>query len=92
MRAENVPAGPPGAVALVPLHPAVEQKLTVHPQWPSFVSERGRSMRYGAECCPKTIALQRRFAGVPLDPKYARHDIDDIVTAIRKVIPTIIRS
>ena len=91
MRTENVPAGAPSAVALVPLHPSVEQKLTVHPNWPSFVSERGRSMRYGAECCPKTTALQHRFAGIALDPKYTRHDIDDIVAAVRKVYPAVTR-
>jgi 8-amino-3,8-dideoxy-alpha-D-manno-octulosonate transaminase len=91
MRAENVPAGAPSAVALVPLHPSVEQKLTVHPNWPSFVSERGRSMRYGAECCPKTTALQHRFAGIALDPKYSCHDIDDIVAAVRKVYPAVTR-
>jgi 8-amino-3,8-dideoxy-alpha-D-manno-octulosonate transaminase len=91
MRAENVPAGAPSTVALVPIHPAVQQKLTVHPEWPSFVSERGRSMRYGAECCPKTIAIQHRFAGVPLDPKFTRRDIDDIVAAIRKVYPAVSR-
>jgi len=91
MRAENVPAGAPSAVTLVPLHPAVEQKLTVHPDWPSFVSERGRSMRYGAECCPKTTALQNRFAGVMLDPKFTRRDIDDIVAATRKVYPAVAR-
>jgi 8-amino-3,8-dideoxy-alpha-D-manno-octulosonate transaminase len=90
MRAENVPASPPLAVALVPLQPAVENKLTAHPNWPSFVSERGRSMRYGAECCPKTTALQRRFAGVSLDPRFTRRDIDDIVAAIRKVYPTVV--
>jgi 8-amino-3,8-dideoxy-alpha-D-manno-octulosonate transaminase len=89
MRAENVPANPPVAVALVPLQPAVEQKLTTHPNWPSFVSERGRSIRYGAECCPRTIAIQHRFAGITLDPKYSRRDVDDIVTAIRKVYPAV---
>jgi 8-amino-3,8-dideoxy-alpha-D-manno-octulosonate transaminase len=92
MRAENVPANPPGAVALVPLHPSVEQKLTTHPNWPSFVSERGRSIRYGADCCPKTIAIQHRFAGIPLDPKYTRRDVDDIVEAIRKVYPAVARA
>jgi 8-amino-3,8-dideoxy-alpha-D-manno-octulosonate transaminase len=92
MRAENVPGGPPSAVALVPLHPAVEQKLTSHPDWPSFSSERGRSMRYGAECCPKTITIQRRFAGIPLDPRYSHRDTDDIVAAIRKVYPTVVRA
>ena len=90
MRAENVPAGSPSAVALVPLHPAVEQKLTAHPDWPSFVSERGRSIRYGAACCPKTTALHHRFAGIALDPKFTRHDIDDIVAAIRKVYPAVV--
>jgi dTDP-4-amino-4,6-dideoxygalactose transaminase len=89
MRAENVPATAPSAVALVPLHPSVEQKLTTHPRWPSFVSERGRSIRYGAECCPKTTAIQHRFAGVALDPKYSHRDIDDIVAAIRKVYPAV---
>jgi hypothetical protein len=79
-------------VALVRLHPSVEQKLTTHPNWPSFVSERGRSVRYGAECCPKTIAIQHRIAGIPLDPKYARGDVDDIVAAIRKVDPSVARS
>ena len=53
------------------------------------MSDRGRSMRYGAECCPKTIALQRRFAGVPLDPKYTRQDVDDIVAAVRKAYPEV---
>jgi hypothetical protein len=76
----------------VPLHPSVEQKLTTHPNWPSFVSERGRSMRYGAECCPKTVAIQHRFAGIAIDPKYTRHDIDDIVAAVRKVYPAVVRS
>jgi 8-amino-3,8-dideoxy-alpha-D-manno-octulosonate transaminase len=89
MSAENVPATAPSAVALVPLHPAVEHKLTTHPQWPSFVSERGRSIRYGAGCCPKTTAIQHRFAGVALDPKYTRRDIHDILAAIRKVYPSL---
>jgi dTDP-4-amino-4,6-dideoxygalactose transaminase len=91
MRAENVPATAPSAVVLVPLHPSVEQKLTIHSNWPSFAGERGRSIRYGAECCPKTIAIQNRFAGITLDPKYVRRDLDDIVAAIRKVFPSVVR-
>jgi 8-amino-3,8-dideoxy-alpha-D-manno-octulosonate transaminase len=87
MRAENVPAATPLEVALLPVQPGVEQKLTAHPNWPSFTSPRGRSIRYGAECCPRTIAVHRRFAGVALDPKFTRRDADDIVAAIRKVYP-----
>jgi hypothetical protein len=76
----------------VPLQPAVEHKLTVHPNWPSFTSDRGRSIAYGAACCPGTIAIYRRFAGVTLDPKYTHSDVDDIVAAIRKVYPTVVRA
>src|SRR5262245_31745482 len=89
MGAENVPASTPLAVALVPLQPSAEHKLTSHPNWPSFTSERGRSIRYGSECCSRTIAIHRRFAGVTLDPSYSRSDADDIVAAIRKVYPVV---
>jgi 8-amino-3,8-dideoxy-alpha-D-manno-octulosonate transaminase len=89
MGAENVPASTPLEAALIPLAPAVEQKLTAHPDWPSFTTERGRSIRYGPECCPGTLAVHRRFAGVTLDPGYSRGDVDDIVAAIRKVYPAV---
>jgi 8-amino-3,8-dideoxy-alpha-D-manno-octulosonate transaminase len=92
MRAENVPAMPPLEVALLPIQPAIEQKLTTHPEWPSFTSPRGRAIRYGAECCPRTIAVHRRFAGVALDPKFTRRDVDDIIAAIRKVYPAAARA
>jgi hypothetical protein len=92
MRAENVPAATPLEVALIPLQAGVEQKLTAHPDWPSFTSPRGRAIRYGAECCPRTIAIHRRFAGIALDPKFTRRDADDIVAAIRKVYPAAARA
>jgi 8-amino-3,8-dideoxy-alpha-D-manno-octulosonate transaminase len=92
MSSENVPASPPLAAALVPVQPCAEHKLTSHPNWPSFTSERGRSIRYGAECCPGTIAIHRRFAGVTLDPRFSRQDADDIVAAIRKVQPLVART
>ena len=62
---------------------------TVHPGWPSFTSERGKAMRYGAVCCPRTIDILSRFAGPSLDPKYTKKDTDDIVAAIRKVYPAV---
>ena len=89
MRAENVPASTPLAVALVPLQPFAEHKLTTHPNWPSFTTERGRSIRYGASCCPRTIAVHQRFAGITLDPKFSRRDVADVVAAVRKVYPTV---
>lgn len=92
MRAENVPASTPLEVALVPLQPCAEHKLTTHPNWPSFTSERGRSIQYGAECCPQTIGIHRRFAGITLDPKFSRSDIQDVIKAIQKVYPRVVQA
>ncbi|HEV3168431.1 MAG TPA: DegT/DnrJ/EryC1/StrS family aminotransferase [Isosphaeraceae bacterium] len=85
MKAENVPAGAPAGSAILPVQPHIERKATIHPDWPSFSSERGRSIRYGAQCCPRTIDIHGRLAGVALDPKFTESDADDIVAAIRKV-------
>jgi dTDP-4-amino-4,6-dideoxygalactose transaminase len=90
MKAENVPASPLVGSVVLPIQPHITQKLTVHPAWPSFTSERGRAIRYGAECCPKTLAILDRFAGVTLDPKFTRGDVEDIIAAIRKVYPMIV--
>ena len=85
MAAENVPAVAPVGSAVLPAQPHIERKLTVHPAWPSFTTDRGRSIQYGAGCCPRTIEVLGRHAGVALDPKFTRDDVDDIVAAIRKV-------
>ena len=92
MKAENVPASPPAGSVILPTVPHIEQKRTIHPAWPSFTSERGRSIRYGAECCPKTIDILSRFAGVSLHPRYTKRETDDIVAAIRKVYPSVVRA
>ncbi len=89
MKAENVPVGPPGGSVILPTQPHIENKVTVHPAWPSFTSERGRAIQYGAACCPRTIDILSRFAGPSLDPKMTRRDTDDIVAAIRKVYPRV---
>jgi len=89
MKAENVPVDHPGGSAILPIQPFVEHKRTVHTAWPSFTSERGRAIQYGAACCPRTIDILSRFAGPSLDPKYSASDTADIVTAIRKVYPQI---
>jgi 8-amino-3,8-dideoxy-alpha-D-manno-octulosonate transaminase len=90
MRKENVPAHPPAGSVILPVLRHIEQKVTVHPAWPSFNTERGKSIRYGAACCPKTLDILGRFAGVSLDPKFTGRDTDDIVAAIRKVYPSIV--
>lgn len=91
MKAENVPAQPPFGSALLPVQPYIEDKATIHPAWPSFRSERGQAIRYGAACCPRTIDILGRYAGVALDPRFSPGDVKDIVAAIRKVYADIPR-
>jgi 8-amino-3,8-dideoxy-alpha-D-manno-octulosonate transaminase len=86
MHEENLPANPPSGSVVLPIQPYIVNKATIHPAWPSFTSERGRAIRYGAACCPRTIELLDRHAFVPLDPKYSRQDVDDIVAGIRKAL------
>ena len=92
MKAENVPASPPSGSVILPTVPHVVQKRTIHPAWPSFTTERGRLIRYGAECCPRTIDILSRFAGVSIHPRYTRRETDDIIAAIRKVYPAVTRA
>ena len=92
MNAENVPVNPPGGSVILPVQPYIENKTTVHPAWPSWTSERGKAIRYGAASCPRTIDILSRFAGVPVGPKYTRQDTEDIVAAVRKAYPAALRS
>ena len=85
MKAENVPVGNPGGSVVLPTQKHIENKVTVHPAWPSFTSPRGRAIQYGAATCPRTIDILSRFAGPSLDPKFTKKDTDDIVAAVRKV-------
>lgn len=89
MKAENVPALPPGGSVILPVLPYVEKKIAHHPAWPTWNSERGKAIRYGAASCPRTLDILGRFAGVAIGPKYTRADIGDIIAAIRKVYPAV---
>ena len=92
MKAEGVPVSAPGGSVILPVVPEIEKKVTVTPRWPSFASERGRNIRYGRECCPRTIDILGRYAGVMIGPKYTPRDTDDVVAAIRKVYPGIVKA
>jgi 8-amino-3,8-dideoxy-alpha-D-manno-octulosonate transaminase len=91
MKAEGVPVAGPGGSVILPVVPEIEQKVTVTPRWPSFNSDRGKSMRYGRECCARTIDILGRFAGVMMNPKYTERDTEDAIAAMRKVYPAIVR-
>jgi hypothetical protein len=84
-----IAVAPPTGSVLLPVQEYIEHKRTVHPAWPSFTSERGRAIQYGAGCCPRTIDILDRYAGVLMDPKFSVRDTEDIVAAIRKLYPTV---
>jgi 8-amino-3,8-dideoxy-alpha-D-manno-octulosonate transaminase len=83
--AENISMGPPNAATPLPPFAYIVNKIAPHPLWPSFNSVRGKEIRYGADCCPKTVSIYDRAATLTIGPKYTRSDLDDIVRAITKV-------
>ena len=85
LRAEGVRASSPGGSVILPADKRIENKTTVHPDWPSFNSPQGKAIRYGRESCPRTIDVLGRAGGVIMDPNFADDDVKDIVRAIRKV-------
>ena len=85
VRAEGISAGGPGGSVILPVDGRIASKATVHPDWPSFNSPEGQAIRYGAECCPRTIDIINRYGGVTIGPKYTEQDVNDVIAAIRKV-------
>jgi 8-amino-3,8-dideoxy-alpha-D-manno-octulosonate transaminase len=85
MRAEGISASGPGGSVILPVDKRIETKATIHPEWPSFNSPEGKAIRYGSECCPRTIDILGRHGGVIMDPNFTDEDVQDIVRAIRKV-------
>ncbi|HMJ62113.1 MAG TPA: DegT/DnrJ/EryC1/StrS family aminotransferase, partial [Bryobacteraceae bacterium] len=85
MNAENVAMAPPSAATPLPPMRYIENKIAPHPAWPSFNSPRGKEIRYGAQCCPRTLEIYDRAATVTIGPKYTEKDLKDIVAAVIKV-------
>ena len=90
MEAENVPAGPMGGSVILPIEPHIEAKQTLQPDWPSFLTPRGKAIQYGSSCCPRTLDIYNRYVGIPMDPKFTDQDVADIIAAVRKVYPTVL--
>jgi 8-amino-3,8-dideoxy-alpha-D-manno-octulosonate transaminase len=84
MRAEKASAHLPTASLYLPAAPHIEGKVTMHPAWPTFNSPRGKAIRYGAACCPRTVELYDRCAAIPIGPKDTKENLQDLVEAIRK--------
>jgi hypothetical protein len=77
---------------ILPTQPHIMAKRTLHPAWPVFLTERGKAIRYGPEICPRTIDILGRFGGVMIDPKFSSGDVQDVIAAVRKVFPEMIRA
>lgn len=92
MRAENVDAGPMGGSSILPIVPHIEKKETLRPGWPSFSLGRGKTIQYGAAACPRTIDIWNRYVGIAMDPKFTEQDVADIIAAVRKVYPVVMKS
>jgi 8-amino-3,8-dideoxy-alpha-D-manno-octulosonate transaminase len=92
MKAEGIHVSPPGGSVVLPMLPHIQQKVTLHPKWPSFNSPRGKAIQYGPASCRRTVQVLDRFAGVMMDAKLTKRDIDDVVAAIRKVYPAVMRA
>jgi 8-amino-3,8-dideoxy-alpha-D-manno-octulosonate transaminase len=93
MKAENVPmdVGILGTINL-PTMGYIADKLAPHPQWPSFNTPRGKAMKYGAECCPRSLDVKARYASLYIGPKWTDADLDDVVAAVTKVHENLVTS
>lgn len=85
LRAEGISGAGPGGSVILPTDSRIENKVTIHPDWPSFQSPQGKAIRYGRESCPRTIDVLGRQGGVIMDPNFSDEDLGDVVRAIRKV-------
>lgn len=77
--------GSPSSAEVLPPLPYVANKAVPHPAWPSFNSPRGKAIRYGAECCPRTQDIFGRAAKLTISRTWTENDLKDIVDAITKV-------
>jgi 8-amino-3,8-dideoxy-alpha-D-manno-octulosonate transaminase len=87
LEAENVPAMTMEGSVILPVVPYIEQKQNpnMDASWPSFSSPSAKALKFGASCCPRTLAIYDRYVGVPMDPTYSDQDVADIIAAVRKV-------
>jgi dTDP-4-amino-4,6-dideoxygalactose transaminase len=92
LRAENISAEPMGGSAILPTATHIEKKETLQPDWPSFTVGRGKTIQYGASACPKTIDIWNRYVGIAMDPKFTDQDVADIIAAVRKVYPVVMKA
>jgi len=92
LEAENVPAMKMEGSVILPTVPYVEQKQNpnLDGSWPSFSSPSAKALKFGASCCPRSLEIYDRYAGVQMDPQYSDQDVADIIAAVRKVYGAVV--
>jgi 8-amino-3,8-dideoxy-alpha-D-manno-octulosonate transaminase len=89
--AENVPADIMQGSVLLPLENFIAKKQTVENSWPSFAGPE-ETISYGEGCCPRSVEIYHQYVGIPLDPTFSDQDVADIIAAVRKVYPALIKA
>ena len=87
LAAEGIPLGPSSGMANLLRHPIVTGKLMSHPALPPFgPGQPGEHVTYSPDLAPRADAILDSMVAVPIGPRYTRRDIDDLATAIVKVV------
>ena len=85
LRKRKVPASTLTGSVLLPIQESIINKRTRHPEWPSFNSPRGKSIKYGPGSCRQTLDIFDRFVQVRIGAKYTPRINNYIIDAIRQV-------
>ena len=90
LRAEGIAARGPGGSAILPTKERIENKLTIHPNWPSFNSPEGKKIQYGPDSCRQTLDVFDRFVQIRVGAKYTQRINDHIIDAVRQAYNTLV--
>ncbi|MHC4580096.1 MAG: DegT/DnrJ/EryC1/StrS family aminotransferase [Planctomycetota bacterium] len=90
LRKRRVPASRLTGSVLLPIHDAVINKRTRHPDWPSFNSPAGKRIKYGPDSCRQTLDIYDRFVQVRVGVKYTQRINDYIVDVVRQVYNSLV--
>ncbi len=85
LRNRKVPASTLTGSVLLPIEESVINKRTRHPDWPSFNTPHGRQIKYGPDCCRRTLDIFDRFVQIRIGPKYTKRINNYIIDSVRHV-------
>ncbi len=87
LAAEGIPLGPSSGMTNLLRHPMIVDRNMPHPGLPPFgAGEAGRLTDADAEIAIRTDDILNSMVAIPIGPRYRRADVDDIGSAIIKVV------